>query len=312
MLLPLCITCLGREIGSNLPWFGAIFGAIYISLYTRFSSQWTYLAGLYNQLMASQVLEPFTGDGDRARTYVAWWAAFVEDAEDVHLALKKNYAAVIVGLLQDARIRTMYVQSTVGGAGRLADLERQLEVALGAADFETLRASGAALAARRQSGTSSSASETAPPLAASEQMPLAITRPRTAEPTTPHALPPLPEWKVKVNAQYLRIIDLVISLSTAALVLPPLFLKDFFGIRDEPLALFLDEKAFWSWGLLSFAIFLGICFHYASAKWIKQASGLPVMVSPKWLERLMDWVFWATVASFMGGLVLFVLFIRES
>src|SRR5438045_5754711 len=29
----------------TLPWFGALFSGVYFALYTRFSSQWTYLAG---------------------------------------------------------------------------------------------------------------------------------------------------------------------------------------------------------------------------------------------------------------------------
>lgn len=67
---------------------GATFGATYAALYTRFSSQWTYLAGLYNQLMATQAHAPIDNDPERAGIYLAWEAAFIEDADDLHLSTK--------------------------------------------------------------------------------------------------------------------------------------------------------------------------------------------------------------------------------
>ena len=36
------------QTGSHITWFGAIFAGVYALLYARFSSQWAYLAGVYN------------------------------------------------------------------------------------------------------------------------------------------------------------------------------------------------------------------------------------------------------------------------
>ena len=58
-------------------------GAAYISLYARFVSQWTYLAGLYNlikQVEASGCADP--------NVIAEWKAGYLEDAENLHLAAK--------------------------------------------------------------------------------------------------------------------------------------------------------------------------------------------------------------------------------
>lgn len=38
----------------TVPWFGALFAAVYAALYARFAAQWSYLAGVYNQLMQAR------------------------------------------------------------------------------------------------------------------------------------------------------------------------------------------------------------------------------------------------------------------
>ena len=35
-------------------WFAAVLAAVYVALYSRFQSQWSYLANLYNQIKASE------------------------------------------------------------------------------------------------------------------------------------------------------------------------------------------------------------------------------------------------------------------
>src|SRR2546429_9313137 len=68
-------------IKDTLPWFGAIFAAEYAALYTRFSSQWTYLAGLYNQIKAAEAQIATSKNKDIADTVlVPWQAGFIEDA----------------------------------------------------------------------------------------------------------------------------------------------------------------------------------------------------------------------------------------
>lgn len=113
-------------IQETLPWLGAIFAAVYAGYYTRFSSQWTYLAGLYNQIMAAQVATPWDDDVGRTSAYAAWMAGFIEDAEDLHLATKPMYAAVIHSFLEREEVKEAYRQNTVNGVRRLAALEAKV------------------------------------------------------------------------------------------------------------------------------------------------------------------------------------------
>lgn len=103
----------------TLPWAGAIFAGIYATLYGRFSSQWLYLANLYNQLMATQAQAP---DYD----YSTWKAGFIEDAEELHLSLKPMYAAIIADMLKDDTIRERYEADVPNGGERLKRLERNI------------------------------------------------------------------------------------------------------------------------------------------------------------------------------------------
>jgi hypothetical protein len=128
-------------VGSNLNWFGAIIAAMYIALYARFASQWTYLAGVYNQIMNSRA-EVTNLSPEQERVYAAWWAGFVEDAEEVHLALKPMYASVISGLLGDPSVRDAYADTTVNGQRRLEQLEERLQGLLGEEMFERLKSRG--------------------------------------------------------------------------------------------------------------------------------------------------------------------------
>ncbi len=114
------------EVGETLPWVGAIFAGAYAAFYSRFAAQWSYLASLYNQIMAAcVVLTPENRTSNQA--LVIWNAAFIEDAQDLHLAGKSMFKAIVVGLLQNEQIVRVFLESTEGGANRL----RKLESALG-------------------------------------------------------------------------------------------------------------------------------------------------------------------------------------
>jgi hypothetical protein len=120
-----------REIMMQLvPWVGAIFGATYAGLYARFASQWTYLAGLYNQIMAVAAQTDSKIHSNRDDVLAAWRAGFIEDAEDVHLARRPLYAGVILSFAQKPGVRSAYAEFTAGGAERLARLEEQCRLAL--------------------------------------------------------------------------------------------------------------------------------------------------------------------------------------
>ena len=110
---------LREVVKDTLPWAGAIFAGVYATLYGRFSSQWLYLATLYNQLMATQAQAP---DYD----YSGWKAGFIEDAEDLHLSLKPMYATIIADMLKEDTIRERYVADVPNGGERLKKLEKNI------------------------------------------------------------------------------------------------------------------------------------------------------------------------------------------
>lgn len=93
------------ELRDRIPWLGAIFGGVYAALYSRFSSQWKYLAQLYNQLMAAEDSRPrSTLDGEYRKRRMMWWHAFIMDAQDVHLALKATFVGAVHSLLAENEI----------------------------------------------------------------------------------------------------------------------------------------------------------------------------------------------------------------
>jgi hypothetical protein len=111
----------------HLAWFGAIFAAVYLGLYARFSSQWTYLAGLYNQIMATQSV----GGIDRS-IMALWKAGFIADACELHLAFKTIFATAIYCMLVEEReVRCNFVEDTHKWKGRVPEFIRRLEHALG-------------------------------------------------------------------------------------------------------------------------------------------------------------------------------------
>lgn len=87
---------LKRQVYAFTPWTAAFWGATYAGFYTRFSSQWTYLAGTYNQIKQTEcVTERYH------RPLAEWKAGFIEDAENLHLAFKPIFATTIHHWLDD-------------------------------------------------------------------------------------------------------------------------------------------------------------------------------------------------------------------
>jgi hypothetical protein len=92
---------LDDDHAETVPWLGAIFAAVWAALYARFSSQWSYLAGVYNTLRQTLVglkdLDHLRTVSDgRANQLDLWRAGFVEDALDVHLATKSIFGPFIL------------------------------------------------------------------------------------------------------------------------------------------------------------------------------------------------------------------------
>jgi len=112
-------------IGETIPWFGAIFAGVYVALYSRFASQWNYMANLYNQIMQAAVENPPHGVSKESALRI-WQAGFVEDAEDLHLAGKPMFASIIRSMLAKPEIRANFIAHSPGGAERLARLEQRV------------------------------------------------------------------------------------------------------------------------------------------------------------------------------------------
>src|SRR5262249_17504236 len=98
------------SIAKDAPqWFGVIFAAGYTGFYTRFSSQWNYIAGLYNQIKSTEALITTSNGKATADTVlVSWKAGFIEDAYDLHLALKPMYAMLIQTWLEHETVRSEF------------------------------------------------------------------------------------------------------------------------------------------------------------------------------------------------------------
>lgn len=104
-------------------WLGAIFVAIYIALYSRFSEQWAYLAGLYNSIaqckveaaaspdFSSPATEPWArqlGLSSQQARFAIWDAAFLADAFTLHLARKALFFECVHQLLQKREVRAAF------------------------------------------------------------------------------------------------------------------------------------------------------------------------------------------------------------
>lgn len=117
------------------------------------------------------------------------------------------------------------------------------------------------------------------------------------------------QWKIDVNDRYQKAAALVISLSTASLVLPIFFLKNILAIEgDRAIIDVVDKYVYWGWGLLGASILSGILYMFFSAKWVKlswkkKADIFWIPVNNKWTEHLLDWSYFIMMCGFLGGIV---------
>ena len=120
---------LRQDIGTIIPWYGAIFAGLYAAFYTKFASQWSYLANLYNQIMSTDA-QANHSDEEATRVMVLWKAGLIEDAQDLHLARKSMFKSVIVGLLTNPTVVKAFCEGTGDGIQRLKRLEYRLAVTI--------------------------------------------------------------------------------------------------------------------------------------------------------------------------------------
>jgi hypothetical protein len=111
------LTELRRQVVETGPWMGPLLGATYASFYSRFSSQWSYLANLYNQIKQVEC------DSPTAQSVADLKAGFIEDADELHLLRKPIFASTIrVWLTVDA-VRQSFIDTAPGGKQRLEYLQ---------------------------------------------------------------------------------------------------------------------------------------------------------------------------------------------
>jgi hypothetical protein len=131
-------TKLKTELAEYLPWLGAIFAGVYVALYARFSAQFNYLAGVYNQIMQTATSTP-SSRKSRELQYM-WWAGFIEDSLDLHLATKRTFSVTVWFMLEKPPIYDEFVGFTVDGDVRVKKLITALRCAIGDENLEKMEA----------------------------------------------------------------------------------------------------------------------------------------------------------------------------
>jgi len=104
---------LTHDINETIPWAGAIFAGVYAAFYTRYASQWSYLASTYNQLMAAK--SSITQDqADSNQSLINWQAGFVSDAYTLHLDRKPIFKGGSDNLLNDEKVKAVILSNFDG------------------------------------------------------------------------------------------------------------------------------------------------------------------------------------------------------
>lgn len=113
---------LRAQVRETLHWFGTIFAATYVALYSRFAAQWLYIANTYNQIKAAESRRECDQDA-----LADWKAGFLEDAEELHLATKRLFASVIREWGKDESVKKKYADYAPGGEARFLALMKRVE-----------------------------------------------------------------------------------------------------------------------------------------------------------------------------------------
>jgi len=123
------LTLFQVEAAQPLQWFGAIFAAIYVALYARFASQWTYLANLYNQIKAAEARSAQIDAETPNPRIVEWKAGFLEDAQELHLATKGIFVPVLKVWGEDPAVEKAFVKYSPGHQKSFDALMRDVKYA---------------------------------------------------------------------------------------------------------------------------------------------------------------------------------------
>ena len=119
------------------------------------------------------------------------------------------------------------------------------------------------------------------------------------------------EWKLDVNERYQKAVGTVISLATAAVGAPFVFLKDIHG--NQAIRSVLTCSAYWGWSLLAVSIVSAVVYYFFSAKWIKLAlvnkADLFWIPLKKWfVESVLDLSYLLMMVGFLAGVYFMVQF----
>lgn len=105
-------------LDKHFTFIAAAFGAAYAALYSRFSAQWEYLAGVYNAIKRAEIDIHLAGNassasaesGRNARADLSQWKkAFIEDAVNLHLAYKPLFSTVVAAWIHDPEVAALFV-----------------------------------------------------------------------------------------------------------------------------------------------------------------------------------------------------------
>ncbi len=111
-------------------------------------------------------------------------------------------------------------------------------------------------------------------------------------------------WKLDVNERYQKAVGTVISLSTAALGSPIIFLKDIHANRS--ILDVLTFSAYMGGILLAVSIVCGVVYYFFSAKWVKlalvkQADFFWIRLGNTFVESVLDATYFVMLIGFLAG-----------
>ena len=116
-------------------------------------------------------------------------------------------------------------------------------------------------------------------------------------------------WKLSANAEYQKVVAVIMNLATGVLFLPILFLKDFVKLQEgEP-----PWRIIWPWALLSWVALVlsltwGMWFYRSSAKFVKMVYGGLESHDESYFESWRDRSIALMVGSFALGFVFLIVF----
>ena|ERR1700719_2101494 len=116
-------------------------------------------------------------------------------------------------------------------------------------------------------------------------------------------------WKLNANAEYQKVVAVIMNLATGVLFLPILFLKDFVRLPEggAPWRIILPW-ALLSWFALVLSLVCGMWFYKSSAKFVKVVYGGPESHDESYFERRRDLSIALMVGCFVLGFVFLILF----